>query len=255
MHHDFFSGIKQWEFERDGIKGKLPCFYYDTSSFTAIYTASTKAVRQLLPRPEMRPVEMLPGKCLVSFTAFEYKKTDIDPYNEFSIAFLITYGSIQIPLITPALQTLRRRITAYVWQLPVTTEIARKGGVEMYGYPKFIADIEFERTETEITCKVSEKGKKILALHGKILPTRREKVTHITTYSVIDGIPLRTNIHINPIEFAMTTDKNAAQIEFGGNHQIAETLKDIELSSKPVGYQFSPKNQAILFPGRNLRDQ
>ncbi len=255
MHHDFFAGIKQWEFERDGTKGNLPCFYYDTSSFTAIYTASTKAVRQLLPRPEMRPVEMLPGKCLVSLTAFEYKKTDIGSYNEFSIAFLITYGSIQIPFLTPTIQSLRRHITAYVWQLPVTTEIARRGGVEMYGYPKFIADIEFERTDAQVTCKVSEKGKKILALHGKILPTSREKVTHITTYSVIEGIPLRTNILINPIEFAMTTDKNAAWLEFGDNHKIAETLKDIGLSTKPVSYQFSPKNQAILFPGRNLIDE
>ena len=97
MRGELFKGIKQWEFEQAGRKFKLPVFYYDNTSITAIYTASTSKVKKLLPHPAMNPIEMFPGRCMLAFTAFEYRKTDIDPYNEFSIAFLITFDKPQIP--------------------------------------------------------------------------------------------------------------------------------------------------------------
>lgn len=79
------------------------------------------------------------------FSAYEYRKTDADPYNEVSIAIMATFQQRQIPGVTLAVQAMRHRFTSYVWHLPVTTERARVGGVELFGYPKFIADISFER--------------------------------------------------------------------------------------------------------------
>ena len=254
MNDDFFSGIKQWEFNWREMKGKLPVFYYDTTSLTAIYTASTRKVKKLLPHAQMNPIEIFPGKCLVAFTAFEYRKTDIDPYNEFSIAFLIRFNKPQIPFFTAFTQMYRRRITAYVWKLPVTTEIARVGGVDLYGYPKFIADIKFQKENEQITCHLSESGEKILSLRGKVLPTKKEKISKINTYSIIDNIPLIANIFINPLEMAQTNDKQAAVLEIGLDHSICINLRNIGLSATPIQYQYSPLNQAILFAGRNLMD-
>ena len=88
MNNDFFKGIKQWEINMQDMQFKMPIFYYDTTTITAIYTASTGKVKALLPLPQMNPIELLPGKCLVAFTAFEYRKTDIDSYNEFAISFV-----------------------------------------------------------------------------------------------------------------------------------------------------------------------
>ena len=68
-----------------GMRFKQPVFYYDNTSLTAVYTASTRRVRRLLPHPAMNPIEMFPGRCMVAFTAYEYRKTDIGPYNEFSM--------------------------------------------------------------------------------------------------------------------------------------------------------------------------
>jgi len=253
MTENFFKGIKQWDFQKEDLQFKLPVFYYDTTSITAIYTADTQKVKSLLPLPEMNPVELFPGKCLVAFTGFEYRKTDIAPYNEFAIVFLISYDKVQIPGITAMWQMARRCLSGYVWQLPVTTEIARYGGVELYGFPKFIADITFERSESRITCHVAENGQHIISLTGKTLPTATEKITQYITYSVIDDIPLKTNVYINPEKFAQSRDRNAASIELG-DHTICRTLKEIDLSQTPVTYQYSPVNQGILFAGRNMTD-
>jgi hypothetical protein len=255
MRGELFKGIKQWEFEQAGRMFKLPVFYYDNTSITAIYTASTNKVRKLLPHSAMNPIEMFPGRCLVAFTAFEYRKTDIDPYNEFSIAFLITFDKPQILGLTALWQMARRCFTAHVWKLPVTTEIARFGGVELYGYPKFLADITFERGSEWIECRLSEKEEKILTLKGKLLPTTRGRITRFVTYSIVNGIPVTANVIVDPLEFAQTMNSRSASLELGAKHPIAQTLGGIELGSNPSVYQFSPVTEAILFGGKNLMDR
>lgn len=252
---DFFKGVIQWEMmTKDlSLEGKLPVFYYDNTSMTAIYTASTDKVKKLLPLPDMHPVEAMIGRALVAFTAFEYRRTDIDPYNEFSISFPITFRKKAIPGITVLGMMARRYFTAYVWQLPVTTERARKGGVDMYGYPKFLADITFTKENGILGCTLSEGGENILVLKGQKLKTAPEKVNRFKTFSVKDGVPLAANIYMNPIEFGKSMSSKAATLSLG-NHDIAKKLKEINLSSKPLFFQYMPVMEAILYGPRNLMD-
>lgn len=252
---DFFKGVIQWDMmTKDlSLEGKLPVFYYDNTSMTAIYTAATDKVRRLLPLPDMHPVEAMVGRALVAFTAFEYRRTDIDPYNEFSISFPITFRKKAIPGITVLGMMARRYFTAYVWQLPVTTERARKGGVEMYGYPKFLADINFSSENDALTCKLSDGGKNILTLKGQKLKTSVEKVNRFKTFSVKDGVPLAANVYMNPIEFGKSMSGKAAELTLG-NHDIAKKLQEINLSPKPLFFQYMPVMEAILYGPRNLMD-
>jgi hypothetical protein len=255
MESELFKGVMQLEVTAESFTGKLPIFYYDNTSMTAIFTASTSKVKEYLPHPDMRLLEFVPGRCLVVFTAFEYRNTDIGPYNEFSIACLVRFRQFQIPLLSVARHLLTRSFPAYIWHLPVTTEIARAGGVGLYGYPKFIGDIEFERSEDWVECRLSEQRAHILTLKGKALPTAKGKAMRYVTYSVRDGVPLVTNVSVNPVEFAQSADRDAAELEIGTDHSICDELNGIGLGKRPVLYQFSPVNEAILFAGRNLMDR
>jgi hypothetical protein len=254
MNQDFFKGIMQWELSSGANAGKVPVFYYDNTAITAVFTASTSRVRQYLPLDRMHPAELYPGRCLVAFTAFEYRRTDINPYNELSISVLISFGSRAIPGVTVAAQFLRRCLTAWVWHLPVTTEIARAGGVDLYGYPKFLADITFERRTDSIACQLSAGSSKVLTLRGKVLPAKRGKVVRYVTYSVKDGIPLAANVYTNQVEYAERRGADAVELEIGSGHPICDELRSIELSATPLLYQFAPVTQAILFAPRNLID-
>ncbi len=252
---DLFKGVMQWEMmTKDlSLEGRMPTFYYDNTAMTATYTASTDKVRKLLPLPIMHPVEAWPGRALVAFTAFEYRKTDIDPYNEFSISFPITYEKTSLPSITMMAMMAKRYFTAYVWQLPVTTERARRGGVDMFGYPKFLADISFSREKDALVCTLSEGGKNILVLQGQKLQTAPEKINRFKTYSIKDGVPLVANVYVNPVEFGKSMNGRAAQLILG-NHDIAKKLQYINLSSKPIFFQYMPVMEAILYGPRNLMD-
>jgi hypothetical protein len=252
---DFFKGVIQWEMmmKDSSLEGKLPVFYYDNTAMTAIYTASTAMIRRLLPLPDMYPVEVWKGRSMVAFTAFEYRRTDIDPYNEFSISFPITFRKRGIPGLTVLSMMARRYFTAYVWQLPVTTERARKGGVDMYGYPKFLADIVFSHEGNMLVCTLSEGGKNILTLKGKKLRTSEEKVNRFKTYSIKDGVPLAANVYMNPIAFGKSMSPKAARLTLG-THDIAGRLREMELSEKPLFFQYMPLTEAILYGPRNLMD-
>lgn len=261
MQGDLFKGIKQFEFPAPETARHLkkpsflvPVYYYDNTSMTAIYTASTARVRPYLPDPRMHPLELGPGRCLVAFTAFEYRKTDIDPYNEFSIAVLINFDRPAIPGLSVLRQLLSKAFHAYVWHLPVTTEIARYGGVELYGYPKFIADITFTCADGHIECTLADNNRRILTLRGKQLPTRPGKVVRFKTYPVKDGITLCGNVYANHLSYAESYGGSNVALSIGAEHPICTELRSIDLSDKALLYQYSAANEAVLFGPHNLID-
>jgi hypothetical protein len=202
----------------------------------------------------MIPVEMTPGRCLVAFTAFEYRKTDIDPYNEFSISVILSFGKRQVPGLTVLGQMMRRCYHAYVWHLPVTTEIARYGGVEHYGYPKFIGGIEFSREGGGVRCILTEKKKHVLTLAGPALAAKPGTITRYKTYPVKDGITLVSNVLTLHHQYAEQRNPKGVSLILGDDHPIAQELRGIGLSEKAVLFQYSPQNESILFGPRNLAD-
>ena len=252
MSQGFFDNLVQWDFTRKGTTRKLPYLYYDVMSFAAIYTAKSSKIKALLPSQDFRPVELRPGRCLIAFACFEYRKTDGPPYNEVSLSFLVTFKKRQIPGLTAARMLLSRAIELYVWQLPVTTEQARAGGVDLFGYPKFIADIEFENDGKWGTCLLAENGQEILRMRGRNLDTKRGKITRYITYAVENGKPLMAEVRINPIEYAEAFGGSSIQLKIGSGHPICDTLKQVGLSKRALVYQYSPYNEAILFPAQNF---
>lgn len=252
----FFKSISQvelpmLEFHR---MGRLPVFYYDNTSMTAAFMASTAEVKKLLPDPDMHLIEVMPGRCVVTFTAFEYRDTDIDPYNEFSIGFMISHGKKRLPAMPLLSSLLNSDYSVYVWQLPVTTEIARWGGVELYGFPKFVADINFDRSAKKTTCKLSHNGQHILTLDAKKIKTSlTEKPLRFRAFSMLDGNPMCANVYTNRLQYGQSMMPNAAKLTLG-DHPIAQTLKSLKLSSFPLMLQYIPQNELALFGPRNLMD-
>ena len=255
MKGDLFRGIVQTEIrDRHGNPARLPVFYQDVASIAAVFTASTRLVCPLLPHPDLHPVQLLPGVCLVGFTAFEYRACDIDPYNELSIAFPVTFGRPSLPAIDLVASLLRRDFRGYVWQLPVTTERAREGGVDLYGYPKFLADIRFRESAGWTECTVGADGEEILALRVRQGPTRPGRLTRYRTISMRQGVPLFTNVLQLPHEFHETLDRGAATLEVAGRHPVCAQLASLGLGARPLLAQSIPSCETVLFAPRNRID-
>lgn len=248
----FFEGILQHTVPEYDVK--LPIFYYDNTSMTALYTASTTRMRAHLPSDALHPVEIYPGRSLAVLSAFEYRKTDIGPYNEFSLATLVTHGKPGLPGLTLANGMLQNKLSIYILSLPVDSETARRGGVELAGYPKFMADFAWQSDERTLTCELAAQGKSIIRIRGRKLPASQGRMLHTVIYTKLQDCLLKANLYIDPVKFAQSFDRRSASIEIGTGHVLCDLLRDLQMSNHPLGYQFSPQSRAILFNSKNLID-
>ena len=254
MASEFLNNVIRWKVERKGSERFLPYLYYNIAWIAGIYTASTVKIRQLLPVSKFEPIELYPGRCLVAIAFFDYKELDHEPYRETSISFLVRYRKRTVPVIDVLSMVRSKVFPSYIWKLPVTSEYHCSGGVELYGYPKFMADIDFNMNETLVECTLSASDQMIVKLTGNVLPVSVGHQMRFLTYTGEEGTLIMANAIVNPLQYAESRRKRDLSLKIGSEHEICETLRFIKISLHPLLYQFCPRGESILFPGRNILD-
>lgn len=253
-HSPFFEGVEQVEAELAGQTAKLPIFYYDGTSQTAVFPARLGALRALLPDPRFVPARLAPGLGAVAVSCFEYRDTDIGPYNELAISIVLNdpWFALNAPG-RALLNGLRRdQLHAWVHHLPVTTEIARVGGVDIYNYPKFIAGIDFEESATERSCRLAEGEEHILTLTGRQIPTPRSGQVQLFSHLWMDRQPQGSEFKINALASGRSLRPGAAKLELGDEHPIAKELAGLLVSRKSIHYELAARFEGILYGPEHL---
>ncbi len=232
---------------------RLPVFYYDGTAIQAVFAARLGALRRLMPDPRFAPARLAPGLGAVVITCFEYRDTDIGPYNELAISVVLNEPWFLPNLPGRALvSSLRRRqLHAWIQHLPVTTEIARAYGAEM-NYPKFVAGIDFEQTATDRVCHLSEGEEHILTLSGKRIATPRSEQFQLFCHTWMDRQPQSAEFKINAIEMGVSLSPAAATLQLGGRHPIARELADLIAWRRPIQYQYTARFEGILYGPEHL---
>ena len=98
--------------------------------------ASRSGVRSLLPE-SLRPVRATPTRAAVALLSVAYDRIggcDIEPYDEFGVVLPA------VPADASGCSAVGH-VGGYVDFLPVTTDPARALGVDIWGYPKTVADV------------------------------------------------------------------------------------------------------------------
>ena len=242
---EFFSGIFHEIIPWGNRQISVPVFYYDIMSLTVFMLTPIKNVKTILPSKRMNPYRVTPWHCVVVISAYEYRDTDLGPYNEVSIGVPFVMDRVS-PLFTGILWEEPEVPMMYIHHLPVTTEIARDAGIEFAGFPKFLADINFESKGEWLSCQVNADGKHILTLTGrktKLEPLPRQRIYPITC---THGHLLRLELVMSERHAGHTKAQSDVRLELG-DHQIAHELRDLHLGRMLV-YQYCPQHQAILTP-------
>jgi len=223
----------------------LPIRYRDAESMMAFFPLPTRHVKGLLPCPKMKPVEVVPGYALLALVAFEYRDTDIGPYNELGICFPILYNNpVSLPFLPMLFEKRYPRLGFYVHHLPVTTDVACRAGREIYGYPKFVAQIGFEETDEQRICHLHEGGKHILSLAvDRPEGRQREEERDLVTYSILEGQALKTVVRTKM--YIERRRIRGADITLG-DHFISRDLRRFEVSPTIIESRFADEMEAVL---------
>lgn len=248
MEETFFSGVKIEQVDLStGARIGLPVRYFDWTAIMAHFPVPVVTVQKLLPTEKLKPARLAPGTAILSLVAMEYRRiADVAPYNEFGIMVPALYAPAVIlpglPLLFPHWF---KRFGLYVHHLPVTTQEAYDFGVEIWGYPKIVAEINFEDTDQVRRCRLRAEGKDILTLEAPKLATRARPM-NFYSYTVKNGQLLRTLIQTRG-QFGIARFRGCASYTLG-DHPIAGELRALGIGKKAVECLYATQVQSMLHP-------
>jgi hypothetical protein len=248
MDETFFASVRLEQAElSSGVKIELPIRYQDWSAIMAHFPVPEAAVRRLLPSSRLKPILYVPGTAILSMVAMEYRQIKgLAPYNEFGIMVPVLYEpKVNIPGLPLLFPHCFKLSGLYVHCLPVTTQAAYEVGIEVWGYPKIIAEIVFEDIGQMRRCRLRAAGKNILTLDVEKGATRFSKV-NFHSYTVKGGQLLRTLIQTRG-ECNIARFRGGASFNLG-DHPIAEELRALGIGKTAVERLYLTNVQSMLHP-------
>jgi hypothetical protein len=245
MDSQFLESIKQRELEITGGTCEVPILYRDVFSVAGIFMAPTLALKNLLPTSKLQPLELFPGKGLLGFLAFDYRDTSIGPYREVAMAIPVRYGTgFRAPLYPALRMSFSFSFEAYIWQLPLTSQVGLNAGIDIWGFPKFMAEIDISEGEKSVTCTLSEEGRHILTLEVKKNAAKMKSYFDYTLYSVRGEDLLRTRVDGLSGSLGRSFLPGAASLELG-DHSLSRKIREVA-PGKSVLTLYMPAGQMIL---------
>ncbi len=123
--------------------------FYDAQMLLVFWETKPEIVMRLLPAP----LEPAPLPIAMAFVAW-YPATNFDvTYHESALFVRATFQGEE---------------GGYCLSMPVTSDIAMAGGREVYGYPKKMADIHFERTGEKVHGWTERRGVRFMEVSARL---------------------------------------------------------------------------------------
>lgn len=227
----------------------LPIRYWRTDCFMALFTADLGAVVDLLPSSRLHPVRVTRTKAVVAVGVFNYLETSVGPYGEIAVSPLCTLDR-EAPPVLPLATGYLRGLSAFVAHLPVTTRIAREAGRQVWGYPKFVADMDFDLRPEAQRVEMFEDGQEILSLDVR----RRGRVAlesaPLTTYTAHGDRLIRTRIAMRGHVATAIGSSNGELLL--GDHPVGREIAALGIGTGPLLTRTYLSHSAILPVGADL---
>jgi hypothetical protein len=193
--------------------------YKDFSFYSIEFRASCQEVKKLLIERHFIPKEIAPDETRLQIIGCEFRAVQIaGPYNEIAI---------QVP-VEPLGDSPGDKF-AHLF-LPVTTEAARWPGVAIFGFPKFIAKIDFTKDENRVTCQLAADEELILEF-GMVDIVGTKKQARWEFYGNRKQRIVKTAFDLK----GLISEEAGGNVSFVlGKHRIAETIRGLLLSNEVV---------------------
>jgi len=211
----------------------MPVEVRDASTATATFVVSATAARDLLPGPELVPVEIFPGRTLFSVAAIDYRDNDLGDYDEVSLALFVREARAPrgVPYVGTVLDFVRGRVATYIWKLPVNQSFTRDAGAGIWGFPKTVDVIDIDDTGGTRRARLVMDGRHVLTFSAPAAGSRTMPDTETVTYTYVDRRlhTTRFTMGASDVGFAL----GGATLVLG-DHPIADDLRRLGLPRRAV---------------------
>ncbi len=208
---------------------KLPILYQRDDCFLGVFDAARGPIEAVLPTRDLHPVSIgKKGRVAVIFMATNYLESSIGPYGELAIAIPCTHRRAAPPLVPLLLEDRLEGWAPFVLHLPVTLGRSRDAGREIWGYPKFLADMDFRKRPAYQSVRLSEGGRHLLTLTvlQRGIPLRDDRP--LITYTTMGSQLIRTALPSRAV-CQLSLLPGLAKLELGA-HPLADQLRSFDVS-------------------------
>ena len=165
----------------------------------ASFLVPATAAQDLIGYSGLDVAEPLPGRAVCTLAFMRYLDSDLGPYHELAVAFLVRHkGMGPASAFTKSAEVARGFLGAFIHQLPVNQTFTLEAGRGIWGFPKFLADIDLDLAGSVARCTLRHDGDFVLSLairSGVPMPARGSSVD---AYSHADGVLRRTAWSMTP---------------------------------------------------------
>ncbi|MGD8465362.1 MAG: acetoacetate decarboxylase family protein [Anaerolineae bacterium] len=216
-----------------GKRMGMPVHYLDMTLASGVFRLDAEQAAQLVSKERFVPSIAEDGLARCHVSALEYRNIDIlYPYNELAITIPGRMRGVD-----------RETELEYYLHLPVTTEDARWPGVEVFGFPKFLAAIDFQQSEGEIICSLGLAGQEVLRLQVSKGETTEDE-WEVANLTFLQGEPVLST-------FRGYGQRHASDVPGGaklhlGAHEMAQELGAAGLELTSVAHTYCPEMRALL---------
>jgi hypothetical protein len=222
----------------------LPLEVRDATAAVAYYLVSASAVQRLIDSSGLRIASVLPGKTLCTIGTMDYRDGDLGPYHEIAVSFFVRErDQWSLPLIGTAVDFARNRLGAYIHRLPVDGEFTREAGVSIWGFPKFMSEIDILSDGEQETASLRVDGQHVLTQRMRHAGIRSFPERRQISYALRDGVTYRTPSVMRGERIGARF--RGASIELG-EHPLADELRSIGLPQRALFSTYIGKMSATF---------
>ena len=213
----------------------LPVLYRGAHMVSVIYATNLRDANESLGEAGVTAVSIAADRALLTLSWFQYPESSIGPYAELAVAILARADGDQgrLPLLRAWLGD--RQIAGYVLHLPVTSEVACTGGRERFGFPKTLAEINYERQADGCLAELRSGGQRILTMR---IPKRRSvpvPLAQLATFSVLNQTLLHARVPIHGATPRLSSARGTVLTLDAPATPIARTLRALIGSRRALG--------------------
>ncbi len=214
-----------------GREVRLPVEVRDATAAVAYYLVPAAAAQRLISLSGLTVARFLPGRTLCTIGAMDYKDNDLGAYREIAVTFFVREGGRDAGPLATLPDFLRGRLSAYIHQLPVDDEFSCEAGRLIWGFPKFVTQIDLSRSGGAQTATLSAEGRHVLTQRvrsggRRTLPQRTQ-----VSFAFRDGTLYRTPSLMNGERMGFRLGGAALEL---GSHEMADELRSLGLPKRPL---------------------
>ncbi len=256
-HFYDWTGPAEPASEVDGITTRYPGYANHVELFGSVHGADLGAVTRTLPTDDLTPVRLPDGRAAMFVGGAHYRDLTLAgfegamlPYGEVLVALLVTRRAAPpvVPLAGFGLPIPAGwRAGMFYLFVPVTHRWTRDAGWTA-GFPKFVADLEFEETPDRRRVRAVEGGQKILDLTvpiaGRVSVSRQPMLGYTVVGERLFEVETRSWAYQQ-----VSMNGRGVALELG-SHPIADQLRELGLATGAFATLSWPAGRVIIPPGR-----